>query len=67
MALQVGHRLIPSPTVKTREWSTVNGTLAGYFPELRLFSESLYLLAIGVAFMGGMVVKIVRELAAVLG
>lgn len=62
-ALQVGHGLIPSPTVKKRWWSIVSGTLAGYFFEFKLLREFVKELAICVAFWGGGLVLVVRDVA----
>ena len=64
-ALQVGHGLIPSPTVNKRWWSIVNGTLAGYFLEFKLLRAFVKALAICVAFWGVGLVLVVRDEAIV--
>jgi hypothetical protein len=43
--------------VKYREWSTVNGTLAGNFFEFRLRRLSMKVDVTGVAFIAGVVVR----------
>ena len=48
---------IPTPIVKYREWSTVNGTLAGFFFEFRLRRLSMKVDVTGVAFIAGEVVR----------
>ena len=44
------------------EWSILNGTFAGYFCELRLLRDLMKLLATGVAFCGGGLVRVVGVL-----
>lgn len=64
-AMQLGHGLIPSPTVNKRLWSIFKGTFAGKVFELRLLRESVKLLATWVAFCGGGLVRVVGALESV--
>lgn len=58
-ALHVGQGLTPSPRAMNSEWSTVCGTLAGKVFELRLRRELVKVSATGVAFLAGVVARVV--------
>ena len=57
--IQVSHGFIPTAMVKRSEWSRFSGTIAGYWFEFRLLSESRNDLVVGVSFSGGILVRVI--------